>query len=490
MINRMGGLPMERPVALLAVAFLIVVRLDSFDLPPTWDAAMSVWPAAFEISTDWDLARVIDLPPYGEGGPNTHTLSLFTLFVAVINTWFGPETTFVVVHLVGVTLAVGLGLLVGKALRLSDRHRLAPWGVGLVCMFPMVVGQSAYLYTELPSTFFAFLAGVFAFQSKIWRAVLSLTVAVWIKPLAIVVVPAVSILIWRQSHKLRHLFAPLFAVVGIVPSLFVPIPGPVGSLADRLFSAMETSWAYVVAAPELIFLLLLPYVAFVTLRLTGGLQRVEVEWLIAFGTLVASFILFFSLNGLVTAGLIFIPRYATLLIPFAVVLLLLSVDRVPGRAKWAILVTMLALAVLGVRGPFAWGSNNPAHPMAERSLAFVTYLGEQKEGLIRLAELSYEMPVFYDHYAHFGYTYRELHHFDGRFNGGTPVHIASNGVIQEDALPNRFAMLVGFPFVGGEKLRALEETVRQSSDFVVSSEKLGIAMYYPLELIIVERVAS
>jgi hypothetical protein len=66
--------------------------------------------------------------------------------------------------------------------------RLAIWGAILVVVFPMIVGQSAYLYTELPSAFLAFLATLLALEGRRAWSVAALVLAVLTKPLAIVVI--------------------------------------------------------------------------------------------------------------------------------------------------------------------------------------------------------------------------------------------------------------------------------------------------------------
>jgi len=57
-------------------------------------------------------------------------------------------------------------------------------------------------------------------------------------------------------------------------------------------------------------------------------------------------------------------------------------------------------------------------------------------------------------------------------------------------LPDKFAMLVGFPGVGGEDMRYVQAKAEGDPRYELSRETFGTVVSYPLELIIVERVSG
>jgi hypothetical protein len=470
------------------VLVLVVMRWGTFTTPPAWDAAMSVWPAAIEISSDWDLGRVLALPTYVQGGPNTHTLSLVTLAGALSITFLGPEATYALFHAIGIALAAGMGALVGYLLRLLNHQSLAPWGAAATALFPLVMSQTAYLYTELPSAFLVVLAAVMFARDRRGLAFMSLLSAVLVKALAVTAVPAMMFFAWRRRRQIGSLVWPALSVLGVVPALLVPQSNAALDFWERLRVATDLSWEYFSRSPELIVLFAaVPVVAALVFRRAGA-SKDEWLWLAVFTIFIGTFGSFFALNGVLTAGFFFLPRYALYLVPFAMLVTFFVIARLRGRSIRTVVVTaLLWLLVLGARGPFAWGGDSPVHPLAERSLAFVERVNEQVAGLARLAELSLQMPVVYDHQAHYGYMYRDLGHFDGALQDGIAVYLARDWGENMSQLPDRFAMLVAFPMLGGERMRFVEMKVAADPSYQVSKETIGLAEAFPLEIIIVER---
>ena len=318
---------------------------------------------------------------------------------------------------------------------------------------------------------------------------MALTAAVLIKPLAIVAIPAVIFLLWREGRGIRAAALPIVAMLGVAPSLLVPIPQADVGVVSRLLGSAGASWGYFTRSPEIMLAFAVPLAAYLVFKRSGA-SRAEWTWLGASALLMATFVVFFAFNGVATAGLFFIPRYATLVVPFAVVLLFLMFDRAPIRAQFVGVTAVVVLCAVGVRGPLAWGASSPYHPFWERSLVYVDRLEEQQAGLARLAEVSLELPVFYDLFTHFELEYPELQHFAGVVHNGMSPFLEDDWGADLELLPDKFAMLVGFPGVGGEDMRYVQAKAEGDPRYELSRETFGTVVSYPLELIIVERVSG
>jgi hypothetical protein len=480
-IERLG------PLAILAIT-LVAVRWGTFTAPPTWDAAMTIWPAGLEMSARNSISEVLSLPSYAEGGPNSHTLSLITLLSTIFIEIGGIDFAFIAMHVINSVLLLALGYLV--VLTVSELcSKVTGWLTGaIVVLFPLMVAQSAYLYTELPTAFFVFLAVFLSFRGGHRWAILALTVAILIKPLALVAVPALAVVVWRKGGKRREIAAPALALFGLIPALLAPQPPPQSStLLLKLSLVVETSLAWLMQAPELILLTLLPVAAYLVLRRREA-DREEWDWMWASSTLLATFAGFFALNAVVTTGHFFIPRYFVMLVGPIMVLLAITVSGLRPRIQVGLLGSLVLLSLIGVRGPLALGSGSPLAPTAERSLAFLDLLDDHRRGLDRLAKFGSEgTPVFHDHYASYAFSYPELGLHAGGVENATTVRSGDWGSELGD-LPDQFAMLVQLPFLGGERLLRVRRLAESDEGYQVTIERIGSAEWLPVEVVFVEHL--
>jgi hypothetical protein len=431
---------------------------------------------------------VLGLLPYAEGGPNSHALSLVTLLGAVLIETGGVDVAITAMHLLNCVLLLGLGYLV--ALTVSElSSEAAGWLTGAaVVLFPLMVAQSAYLYTELPSAFFVFLALFLSFRKKPYSATVSLTIAILIKPLALVAVPALAVVAWRKGGQRREIAAPALALLGLIPALIVPQPPPkTSTLLSAVLDVVETSWFWAMQSPELILLASVPLVAYLVLKRRDP-PREAWNWVWASSTLIVTFAGFFLLNAVATPGHFFIPRYFVILIAPTMVLLAVTISGLRPWAQLCLLGSLVVLSLVGVRGPLAWGAGSPLPPTTERSLAFLDLFEDHRSGLDRLARLGSEgIPVFHDHYASYAYAYPELGHYTGEVENATTVRSGDWGSELGD-LPDRFGMLIQLPFLGGERLLRVRRLAELDERYRVSMERIGSADELPVEVVFVERL--
>lgn len=474
----------------LAGLVLLVLRLGTFDLVPTWDGAMSVWPAAIETARDWNIGRVLSLPSYTEGGPNTHTLSLFTLGAAALVTLFGPENSYLLVQLASVAMAVTLGVLISLIAADLGHRRFAIWVSVAFVTYPMVAGQSAYLYTEIPSALLAFASLAIAYSRKPALAIVLMSLAVWVKALAVVAIPALALMIWRKQGSARAGLAACLAIVALAPTLWAPRAGIEQDLFARTIGSLRVSFAYLVRSPELIAVLFVPAFVALAMRRTQATDD-EKTWLHVVLLLNSAFVASFFLNPIITAGHFFLPRYATLLLPGTFVLVTIWLSRIKRVSSGLLMI----IAVLGfaatARGPMALGSHTALHPVAERSMAYIDLLDDHRVALHRLHQLSDAMPVFFDHYAQFGFEYPRLDHFgDGAPANGETTYPKSSLDRGLAAQPGKFALMYSVPILGGERMESIRRDAWTRPNYRVSEEVIGSTEEFPLRIVIVERTSG
>jgi hypothetical protein len=478
---------------LLLVA-TILMRLGTLAVPPTWDPAMSVWPAAIEMAERGSIFEVVSLPTYIDGGPNTHTLSLITLLTAGLIEGFGVQHAIGTLHWVNIVLLATIGLMVTLVgARYVSRIVAVLLGVSTV-VFPLMVAQSAYLYTELASSACVMGALLLGAKRRVLWATLVLTIGVAIKPLAVVAIPALLVFAWRSGASMRTRLAPLLAAIGMIPALLVPTETQV--LTDR-WEWASLIWSrtalFATEAPEVLVMLAVTVVT--GLRIQRKPEEGDLEWFWPICALVVSFIAFFAITPLVTVGHVMLPRYTAMLVGPVMILLAILIRSVAFTGQLGIVSILIVAGILGATGPFAWGSGSRIPPVAERSLAFVELFEDHRAGMTRMAEMSREgTPIFVDHYGGFGFMYPGLGHFEGDVRDWTVVR--SFGLDPTDwgenldELPDRFAMLAGAPMLGSDRFWLVREMAKDDDRYRVSDEAIGSASTYPIQVITVERVLS
>ena len=147
--------------------------------PPVWDAAMGVFPPAiFLYESGFDIHALLQQGNWWQGGPNVHSLSLYTWLIAfVMHATNDPSATFAVLH--GLTFAGVAAALVAFSRTLA-RDRLPDAlifsGTVLLLCLPLVLVQVGYLYTEIWVMAFGLYAWS-AWRTKRFRIAVAFAVA-------------------------------------------------------------------------------------------------------------------------------------------------------------------------------------------------------------------------------------------------------------------------------------------------------------------------
>lgn len=444
--------------AVVFVALNILLRF-AIDQPPVWDGAMSVYPAAIELSkTNFDFGRLFSLPTYYEGGPNTHATSPWTILVAVLIAFTGSlDNALPILH----TISLGLA-----ALTIAATYRLiastapgivAVVGALAVLVFPPMLVQAADVYLDLPLTCFGVWSLVMLLERRFIAASALVTMAVWIKPLAVIFAGAAAAFSFSHGDRHRRIrrtivlaAAPL--VVAATVSVLQGASSVPPPLLDRYVASVGGSSQWLGAMPDLIGL------GLITLLLTPAMIRGEdrQDLFTIMSLVLLSAVLLVLLNPLVSFGIPFIPRYYIAILPVlaaGVLSFLCSKSRAVALTAASTLFVMFVINLNGALYPF---KDHPTFALAERSFAYRDLLMLQFEDIRLLSELGQAMPVYYDYFGFYRLEYPELGYSEGSLESGISVfHNPELGGVSLANMPDRFAFIYEYPVLGGEFLQRI-----------------------------------
>jgi hypothetical protein len=437
------------------VALNVVLRF-AIDQPPTWDGAMTVYPAAIELSrTDFDFARLLSLPTFVEGGPRTHATSPLTVLVAILITTTGSlANALPILHVISFGLA---SLTVAAAHRLiahSASGIVAVVGALAVLLFPPTIVQTADIYLDLPIACLGTWGLVMLLERRFVAASGLIALAVWVKPLALTYAGVLLgfVLIYGEPGKKVSravaLSVPPLLVAAVIAILESPASTPLPN-SYHYSVALDTSAALMATMPDLLALIGAALVlAFVSAKRPVP-QEASVMMLLSLISALALMFLF----PLISRGYPSLPRHYVWLVPplVAVILTFASAKSQTLAVALASIVT-LAFAV-NLNGVFYSHENYPYYTLAERSLAYRDLLSLQIEDVALITELSQKMPVYYDYAAFYRLEYPELGYSHGPLESG--VSVFQNRMLSDVTmadLPDRFAFVFEFPILGGEIL--------------------------------------
>lgn len=481
-------------VFILAFVALLVARRATLTLPPAFDSAMSVWPASIELARrDFDFRAVLALPTYVFGGPNAHTLSLVTLLTAGLLETLGPQATIVTLHITNIAL---LALTATAVFRIVARcvDRRHAWLAAIaVSSIPVMIAQTAYLYTEIPCCAAFTWSMDAALRDRPRRAAALLALAVAVKPIALIGVPLLVVLGVLQSHRWRQFaLATLLPTAALVPALLVP-SGPGKPAFLRLLTTIMNSWVFMRSVPDLALLivgsLLIAWAADRRLRRGLGGSRAQQMLFAAGAALVPAFVCFFLFASLGTATTFVLPRYLVLVLPMVIAVVATGARILTPRLSIATLVLLIGFFAANHRGDLYKNNTVPAFPVQERSMAFVDLVDLYSDGISRLVDMSERTPIVYDHFTHYALRYPEMGYAASDEISGYPTLIIQDlqgRPLQLEDLPNRFAILAVHPAGGGRAYDLLQEA-SATEEWTVSREVLSRGPF-TATLAVVQRV--
>jgi len=479
----------------LAFALIVLLKWDSLDEPPFWDTAMGLFPAAITLSASgFDLPRLLAMPGYQEGGPNSYAMSPVTVATAIVLMLAGGVTRALVVlhvlHLLVAALAV-------VTLFKVARPTLGDVTAGLFCLsvllHPTFSAQMGSLYMEVV-LFLCAVAAIHAWtRRRFWPAVIWGTLAWATKPTGAIVPAALAVatLVERRAarDKMRRvavlLGLPALWTAGVVVANRIALAGSgdyqlVPSLDTTFGGLVQYLGRFLLNVPDLLLYLVIFAVGFVAnagpiyraLReepmdpLNRKPEQSDLLVMGLAGLIIAFFVLLFLAALPALAGFtIVLPRYYVVVLPFLLLWLGYSMKRLLGRRArgapavlFALLAIVFAVNTNGVLYPSDVDTEGPGNdpPLTERSNAYKRLLALQLEAMEALQELPFGVPVYYGHFEHYLFRYPSLGYARGPLSDGHNFGVESLAPLASaEPFPPCVYAFYSYPWLGGDKVRGL-----------------------------------
>ena len=478
----------------LAFALILLLKWDSLEEPPFWDAAMGLFPAAITLAaTDFDVLELLAAPRYQEGGPNTHATAPLTFATALVLSVGGGTSRLVVLHLLHFALAAW-ALVVFYRLSLPSFDRAGAMMLCLaVLLHPTFSAQVGSLYLEV-MLFLCSASAIHAWvRGRFWPAALWGALGWATKQTGGIVPAALAAATLMEQRPARDKVRRIAILLGL-PALWTVGWGALGRIAvgasgeyevvpslDAVFGGL---WHYterfLLNVPDLVayFGVFAVAVAASAVPIVGALRREPTdpknrkpdqhERLLA--GLSGLAILFFVLLFLVVlprlAGFtIVLPRYYVIILPFLLLWVGWAVKWTLGRrlprapaATFVILAVVFAANTNGALYPLDIDTDGPGNdpPLTERSNAYKRLLALQLEAMDALQELPDGSPVYYGHLEHYLLRYPDLAYARGPLPDGHNFNVESLAPLASaEPFPDCVYALFNYPWLGGDKILAL-----------------------------------
>ena len=348
---------------------------------------MTVYPAAIELeASDFNYAQVLSLPWFLEGGPNTHTTSIYTLLVALLIRATGSlPASLPILHLLSFALAGLLGAGVFRIVALRAPPAIALLAASVALLFPPQLAETVDIYLDLPIAVFGTWA-LFMTLSKRWSAAgFLLLVGVLIKPLAILFAATIGVFLVAQrtsrSQKRPCRHRAFLSLVG--SHRCDRVKYPLLPLHYKLWSVWTYTAKFLLSMPDLMVL-------FGSVVLVAVAHRRQPDALVPqmqlgiYHTL--SLLLFAILNPFVTYGIPLLARYYVTWVPIAIAGLFTQLWTVRPRAAVAAGTTLLVVFAANSHGTLYLEQDTNLFAFAERSLAADDLLTLHQVGAQLLAD--------------------------------------------------------------------------------------------------------
>ena len=467
---RLAGRLLALPAAVqfgIWFALILLVKWDALLEPPVWDSAMGVFPPAIYLyNTGFDIHELLQQGNWWQGGPNVHSLSLFTWFVAAVMTLTHSATaTFAIVHLTTFAMVAYALVLFSGALH---RDGVSPWavlaGTSLLICLPIVAVQIGYLYTETWVMVFSVAAWAHWREDRIATAILFGTLVLFVKltGLAIAACLGVALVLslatGRTAGK-RLLLLPVLPLallcVRQLPHWLDKVQGSVGWGGNEMMLRML--FDRLGAIPDVTLLLV---IGMSCSLLYGGHRLWKGAGLRALvttdATITGRFICL-AMPFVYSAGILqsvyqqnlFLPRYLVPAIPFAIAAILLFAHAI-RRERWIawFFVVACLLGVLNWNGRF-YTPEYGSFSLVERSHAYQDFHRVQTELIDLIAEAPERLPIFVSREIDYmisdpmmGYVEREMPHVQA-------LYLPENQNRAMDEYPSEFLLAHSNPGHGG-----------------------------------------
>ncbi len=475
-----------------AVWFVLIALLESHALwePPVWDSAMGVFPPAIYLHEHgFDVRQLLQQPNWWQGGPNVHSLSLFTWFVAlVMHAAHAPAPTFLIVHLSTFLLVAWSLAHFARSLRIAGvESRSALASAGLVLLTPLVLVQVGAMYTES----WVMALGVVAWAK--WQddrpgaAVALCILALFVKLTGIAIFLCIAALLVVSNRPRRGVRVALLAAMMLAFVALRSLPGLLGAtpysgprwgdaamlapvLVERLLAipdvALLVSAALVLSA--LFGARTLPWSALRSIRTgldarTGArLVCFAMPPIFALGVVVSVF-----------AETIFLPRYLVPVVPFAVAAVVIVAT---GRARpeWLRtgLVAGCAIQLVNFDGAL-YDDRTDGFSILERSHAYRAFHQSQIELIDAIAAAPRGLPVFVSRDLDYMLSSPMMGYVEVRPENVLPIYLPPQAGRPIRAYPDEFLLAFSTASMGGEEVVRLVQAAGSDPSYEIRQRRFA-----------------
>ena len=427
---------------LIPVLYALIINLPALDSPPAWDSAITVSPAALEmVSLDFDIWQLAQLPSSPEGGPSTHSTSIYTIGLALLISWLGPALAFQLAHWVSIALVGGLA----GATYLLARERatiyMSALAAGSVGVVPIVVQQASDIYLDLPLAILTTLACWAAVRRRFWLTSALVLAGIAIKTSGVFLLPLILFARPDERSWPRHItFSAVAGLLATIPFAVVIATThrlSTGVTLSMTLPLLRSSAALLILTVDVFLVLALFFLVTYGRGRGGTLDRPSLVASITVG----SFFLVHVATMLLSGTIAILPRYYIVLLPTVICALLPArqhhtEERPPVHTvATALLVVFAVFSILNVRGDLYPRPDDDFYVVAERSTRAQDLLELQVQGTRQL--VATELPLLIERQVHFRLLYPGMGYVEE-----TPEDVTSVFIDPPRDLPDRFAMLI------------------------------------------------
>lgn len=475
--DRLLGLPAAVQLGLW-MALVLLLKFESLLEPPVWDSAMGVFPPAIYLyESGFDIRALLQEGNWWIGGPNVHSLSLLTWFIAMVMTVTQSATaTFAIVHASTFAL-VAWSLQSFTRVLSQDGYR--PTAVlsaaALLLMTPLVLVQVGYLYTES----WVMALGVLAWAG--WRenrpatAVLFCVLALCVKLTAIAIVACLVLaLVLSRHHSLTRRIAfaitlPIaFWAVRALPNWLGAAPVPAASWGDptKLARALierlgEIPDVSMLLAAGMVSALLYAAGQWRRGGRLGNLSSLGVESSSELICLAMPFVFFAGITAALFTQNIFLPRYLVPIVPFSIASILIFARSI-DREKWAcgIFIVGCLLGVANSSG-LLYPPDHERFSIVERSHAYHDFHDLQIEVIEAFAEMPPSLPVFVSKEVDYMVSHPMMGYVDRPMPNVESIYLPPHSDRPLADFPDEFLLVFSNPHHGGAEIVELVRAAQQ-----------------------------
>ena len=445
---------------------------------------MGSFPSAiFLYKNDFDLNSLASKPGWSDGGPNVHAFSIVTWITAVVMTITkSPESTFLILHLLTfTTMAWALHHLFRIAEAMTNSS-----GIAIVCCFstllcPIVLVQTGYMYAEIPVLACSTAAISAWFQGRKKWAVFWCGIAMFMKTTAIVPVVCIAIAlicgyqVHRRYGNIVALAIPVILKVFLINRIFIHKPAPLFPLyIAKPFASLKIRLYHVPDVSLMLFFSLLILILRWRLIFSGIRSnapspekfRQSGRSIVLLLTPVFVLGIIFQLKGHHSW---FLPRYATIIIPFALLSISYILFQEFGKPIAIIFFLMITVFfLLNYDGHF-YPSQNTAFSIVERSHQYRHFQQVQIQGLRAFAMKPKKVPGYYCRDAGYMASDPMMGYLKDTIPNTYPIYFEPYRSRKIEDFPDHFFLFYSNQGHGCEFIYRIMTEINKSDDWEIES---------------------